>query len=311
MKRAVARGLVWLAGAIACGLLACAQGGPAPGEASDGGGAGPLLWLAEAHEGDGAYFLLGSVHLGDGRMLKLSDTVHAAFEAADELVVEIDLSRVSQREVQELTTRFAALPAPQTLEDVLSEGTWQAFTGYLESRGFAREPLVRMRPWFVSFTIVQLELGRAGYHAELGVDRVFIDEAASRKPIVALETMASQFEVLDSMAPEVQELLLSDTLARADELAATTEALIRAWQGGDEQRLQQLVFQGLDEVPELDAFYERVFFERNRGMTARLLELARDGKTRFVVLGAGHMVGEEGIPALLGRQGFRVQLVER
>jgi uncharacterized protein YbaP (TraB family) len=44
-------------------------------------------------------------------------------------------------------------------------------------------------------------------------------------------------------------------------------------------------------------------------MTARLVELARDGKTRFVVLGAGHMVGSRGIPAQLAEQGFAVEKI--
>ena len=71
------------------------------------------------------------------------------------------------------------------------------------------------------------------------------------------------------------------------------------------------MFEAIDDAPELDVFYERVFFERNRNMVAQLLELAPDGRTRFVVLGAGHMVGEEGVPALLGRRGYRVTSVGR
>jgi uncharacterized protein YbaP (TraB family) len=105
--------------------------------------------------------------------------------------------------------------------------------------------------------------------------------------------------------------LLSDTLSRADALAGETEQLIRAWKQGDEQRLQALVFQALDDTPGLDVFYERVFYQRNHNMVLRLLELAHDGRTRFVVLGAGHMVGDEGIPALLGRRGYRVRAVGR
>ena len=309
MKRAIGRGLAGLAGIFVCGLLGCAQGGAAPAlEASAPRGA-PLLWRAEAPEGGGAFYLLGSVHMGDTRMLELGDTIRRAYEASDELVVEIDLSSVSPSEVQVLVNRFAVLPAPKTLEDVLPEETWQELTSYLESRGVAPDSLARMKPWFVSLTIVQIELTRAGYQEELGVDQLFIGDAAGTKPIVPLETLASQFEVFDSTSRDVQEILLADTLSRVDELAGTTDDLVLAWEEGDEARLEELVFQGLRETPELDGFYERLFFERNRRMVARLLELGQDGKTRFVVLGAGHMLGEEGIPALLARQGYRVELL--
>ena len=44
-------------------------------------------------------------------------------------------------------------------------------------------------------------------------------------------------------------------------------------------------------------------------MAARLVELAGDGQTRFVVLGAGHMVGPKSIPAHLAEQGFAVERI--
>ena len=57
------------------------------------------------------------------------------------------------------------------------------------------------------------------------------------------------------------------------------------------------------------SFYASFFWQRNAAMTARLVELARDGQTRFVVLGAGHMLGAKGIPALLAQRGFVVERV--
>ncbi len=71
-----------------------------------------------------------------------------------------------------------------------------------------------------------------------------------------------------------------------------------------------LVFSPLARFPELEVFYDLVFFQRNERMTARLVEFLGDGKTRLVVLGAGHMVGSRGIPAQLGEQGYRVQRLE-
>lgn len=311
MERAATRRLGWLAGLVAWGLLACAHAGPGASPTGRHGEPGPLLWLAEAPRGDGAFFLLGSVHLGDPRMLDLGETVRAAYDASDELVVEVDLSQVEPTEMAELVVRYARLTPPATVQDVLSEETWLALARYLDSRGLAREAFLPLEPWFVSVSIVQLELGRAGYQPELGVDHLFIDASLDRKPIVALETAASQLQVLDSLSPQVQDLMLNDTLSRVDELAGETEQMIQAWQEGDEQALHELVFGAVEELPELDAFYERVYFERNRTMVAQLAELAQDGRTRFVVLGAGHMLGEEGIPALLGRRGYRVQAVRR
>ena len=64
---------------------------------------------------------------------------------------------------------------------------------------------------------------------------------------------------------------------------------------------------GLADWPELKVFYEKVIFERNERMAERLGVLAQDGRLRFAVIGAGHLVGPRGIPALLHAQGFRIQ----
>ena len=113
MKRAQSRWLGRLAGVFACGLLACAQTAQGPPEPA-GPGPGPLLWRAESPAGDATFFLVGSVHLGDRRMLELGEEIRSAYEASDELVVEVDLSRVDPAELETLTRRYALLPPPTT-----------------------------------------------------------------------------------------------------------------------------------------------------------------------------------------------------
>jgi uncharacterized protein YbaP (TraB family) len=98
-------------------------------------------------------------------------------------------------------------------------------------------------------------------------------------------------------------------LARLDELEDSTRELLEAWSGGDEAGLEAQIFAPLEEVPELEPYFDAMIWKRNIAMTARLVELARDGKTRFVVLGAAHMVGSQGIPAQLAQQGFAVERV--
>jgi uncharacterized protein YbaP (TraB family) len=111
---------------------------------------------------------------------------------------------------------------------------------------------------------------------------------------------------MDRLPASLQELMLRDALARVDHFPEDTRALVAAWQRGDDGRLEELVFGPLAELPELEVFYDLVFFQRNENMAARLAQLGGDGRTRFVVLGAGHMVGEQGVPAILARRGFQV-----
>ena len=165
----------------------------------------------------------------------------------------------------------------------------------------------RLKPWALITVITVMEFQAAGMKDEYGIDRHFISAAAeSRRPIRGLETIQSQLEALDGLSPRVQELMLDDTLARVGE---DPSSLVTAWENGDEDWLTQQMFGPLEENPEFAAFYDAIFFRRNEEMTAQLAELVGDGRRRFVVLGAAHMLGQRGIPALLRARGFRVERV--
>jgi len=294
-------------------LLACAQPGSSPATAHGHATAAapvvsvtPALWRAEGPEGrEGTLYLLGSVHVGRTR-LDFGPEVATAWTRSEELVVEVDLTVIGEDAMTEMTYQYAELAPPLTLRDIVSGETWGQVSAYAALRGLNVADLAGLKPWFAALTIVQIELRLAGYGAEHGVDRYFMDAAGTQKPIVALETLASQLDLLNRLPASLQESMLKDALQRVDGFPEEAAALVDAWGDGDEDKLEALVFEPVGELPELEVFYDLVFTRRNRSMAARLLELGGDGKTRFVVVGAGHLVGDQGVPALLARAGYGV-----
>ena len=82
------------------------------------------------------------------------------------------------------------------------------------------------------------------------------------------------------------------------------DRLVGSWKRGDAAALNKLVIEDeLAKNPEYGELFERMFDDRNHDMTEKILALQREGGTYFVVVGAGHLVGKEGIIALLARQG--------
>ncbi len=297
--------LRWFAALLALWLLACAGSAPDPAASVE---PSPILWRARSPEA-ATFYLLGSVHMGGETAHYFGHEVARAWRGADELVVEVDVSAVRPEELVSLTRHYGTLAPPLSLQDLVSGETWGQLDAYFTMRELEISSFQHLKPWFVSFAVVQIELQRAGFVAENGVDRAFISAAQGKKPIVALETMASQLETMDRLPASLQELMLRDALARIDSFPQDTAELLDAWQRGDESRLEALVFQPLHQYPELGVFYDLVFYRRNHTMTSRLMQLARDGRTRFVVLGAGHMIGDQGIPKLLADAGYEVTRV--
>jgi len=268
----------------------------------------PLFWHARA-PGGGDLYLLGSVHLRAVDAQALAPEIQQAYADSDQLVVEVDLSSVTPADGKASIERYAMLPAQLTLDALISPETRELLARYLESRHLPADQIQRYKPWFVTQLVLVTELWAEGYDAALGVDRAFIDQASGEKSIVGLETIASQFAMLDGVSLDLQALMLKDTLLRIDALEGSTRKLLEAWSDGDEAALERQIFQPLEEVPELEPYYDALIWQRNISMAARLVELAGDGRTRFVVLGAGHMVGAKGIPARLAEQGFVVERI--
>jgi len=259
-------------------------------------------------DGSEAYYLLGSVHVGRGAPPRFPPVVERAFARASALVLEVDpVSQVSLRERERLTQRYAVIPPPASLRDRVSSQVLVALDAYLEEREEPLAPYLGFEPWAL-VELLSDEAKRArGLDPAYGVDRHFAERAAGRMPVEELESAEAQLRTLASLPPEIHELRLLEALRQPAELGARAEALLSAWEHGDDEELERLLFAPLRESPELRVFYERFIFRRNQRMARRLATLAGDGRMRFAVIGVGHLLGPHGVPALLHARGFRIQ----
>lgn len=265
-----------------------------------------FYWQAMGPE-RGELFLVGSVHIGDGRELALPLRVSGDWARSEALVVEADLYGITDLERLEIFHRYGMLPPTQTLRDALEPETWNALTRVLRDLRYPIDAASRMRPWMLAQMLVQLEFAAAGYDSENGVDAWFLRQAAVEgRPVLALETLDEQMAAFGALSPEVEELLLRGMLEQSEVFVETTHEILRAWERGDEARLLELLI-GVRDDPVLAEFHRTVFVERNRRMAARLAALAADGRARFVVIGTGHLIGPENVPELLAARGFRVE----
>jgi uncharacterized protein YbaP (TraB family) len=254
------------------------------------------------------FYLLGSVHVGDPRMRELGREVERAWQRAEELVVEADVSRVDLGELHLMMQRYGGIAAPERLRDRLAPGTWELLQDWLARQNLPADAFDATAPWLVATSIAVLQFRALGFEEELGVDRLFMERAAAeRRPLVELESAEEQFAVFANLPRELQDLMLRDTLERAREAPDEALRLMDAWAHGDDEALEAIALDPLARAPEFAPFYERVLFERNQRMAARLAQLALDGRVRLVVVGAAHMLGSRGIPALLQDRGFEIR----
>ena len=249
--------------------------------------------------------LLGSVHMAFPDVYPLREDLEMAFAQADALVVEVDITGTGAAEIQRLLLDKGMLPAGQTVEHYLSPPVWHSLQAYLDRHALSGDSVVRMKPGLLATTLSALRLAEFGMQVEHGIDRHFLNRAQGAKPVLELESPAEQVALLlDFPDPD---LLMAQTLLQLEDMEAIIAPVYEAWLEGDSTTLYQLLLaQERASHPEFEAIYQRVYDDRNQAMADRLTELLAGEGHYFVVVGAGHLVGEEGIIALLQRTGFTV-----
>jgi uncharacterized protein YbaP (TraB family) len=271
--------------------------------AGTGSAANSFLW--KATKGQGSLYLVGSVHLLSKDYYPLSPALDAAFNDSDLLVEEVDIGEMITAENQLQMLMTGTLPADQSLDRVLSPATLGAVNKRLEALGIPIEPLKRLKPWFLSLMLLGLEWQKAGFDPDLGLDKHFYDLARSgAKTVQGLETVAFQVSFFDGMTMEEQDRLLAETLKELDTEQTAMTALADAWKAGDAPRVERLVLQDLRSEPRV---YQRMLVDRNRDWLPKLEALFARPRRAFVVVGAAHLIGPDGLLAMLRARGYTVE----
>ncbi|BBT67730.1 conjugative transfer protein GumN [Aeromonas caviae] len=254
------------------------------------------------NKGNEQHWLLGSIHAGKPSLYPLPDPVERAWQQSRALVMEVDMTHISQEQWQEMGA-ITRLVDGKTLKDHLPIDLYRRTLIAAGQNGLNESMLAPLRPWFAAITLTQAALERTGFRGEFGVDQHFAKRANDGgKPIVGLETLLEQLGYLASVGDN-QTLMLESTLDELPELEKGFTEVMAAWQNGDQATLINLLKEEMA-PPKLQAWLEQTLLaERNRNWVKKWPSLPNES---FIVVGALHLYGEHGLLALLEQQGWRI-----
>src|SRR3954470_5320670 len=285
--------------AIACAVVLTAVAGLHAQAASKS-----FVWKATSKQG-GTVYLAGSIHLLSDAYYPLSPAFETAFKDSDLLVEEIDLGEMMDTNSQLMLLTRGMLSPTQSLDKMLSPATFAAVNAKVTELGLPMEPLKRFKPWALAITLQGLEWQKAGFDADLGLDKHFFDRAkAQGKQVQGLETLAYQIARFDEMSPELQDRLLAETLKELETTKASFTQMADAWKSGDAASVERVVLQDLKSEPQM---YERLLVERNRNWLPKIEALFSRPRPSLVIVGAAHLVGADGLLQMLRSKGYTVE----
>lgn len=262
-----------------------------------------FIWKVSSRQG--MVYLGGSVHLLTPDYYPLPPAFLTAFAASELLVEELDMAEMLSAQSQMQMLSSGMLPAGQTLDRVVSAGTFQAASKKLVDLGMPPGPMQQFKPWLLALTLQALEWQKAGFNADLGVDKYLYDLAKKEnKPVRGLETLAFQISRFDGLSAELQDRMLAQTLRELESTKKSFSRIADAWKAGDARAIEQIVLQDLKSEP---AMYERMLVERNRLWLPHIEAFLAGGRPVFIVVGAAHLVGKDGLLQMLTAKGFTVE----
>lgn len=283
-------------------------------------------------------YLLGSIHLANSDIYPLSTKIEKAYKEAEYLGVEANI--LDQSAVQSYLAEVGIYKDGTTIKDHVSEETYKKLNNVLEEFGMNPNQFDYLKPWYVTLALSGMNITEGGeLQAVMGVDMYFLTRAMENKDIKEIEGAKFQFDMFNGLSPELQEHQLLELLnglekgtveesednkdtnkeeqekdTNENETIKALKSLLKTWKNGNVEEFEKAL--GADKDDNSDEFtkeYNTVFWkDRDRHMTDTVIKYLKDenDSTYFIVVGAGHLIGENGIINLLTEEGYSLEQVK-
>ena len=261
-----------------------------------------LLWQVEGT--NATIYLFGTIHVGEQSMYPFPEKVTQALKASDNIVLEINLTPENEAKMGQKMLQKAMYTDGSSLKDHISSELYQDTIAYLnEHIPMLANQAKYMKPWFLSIAATMVEIQKAGYDANLGIEKYLQHTAkVQKKKILSLESIDFQLKLL-SQLPN-QEKFLKKTIEELPKTKKLMTQVIKMWKEGDIKGLhKELVAPMKKEMPKV---YKAMLTDRNINMVKGISKFAKTKSSYFVAVGSAHYIGAEGIITLLRKKGYTV-----
>jgi uncharacterized protein YbaP (TraB family) len=261
------------------------------------------LWVIETPSN--RVFLLGSLHVLKSDAYPLAAEIDRAYALSQRLVFETDLEAMMNPAIQSKMMNLGVYPEGQDLFQNISENTRLNVEKKLKELGLSPAHFSRFKPWFLAVSLATLELQRMGFNPLYGIDIHFYNKAkADEKELGYLESAEYQLDLLGKMDARDQRAFLDQTLKDLDVAARLAGDMVAAWQRGDADKLHALLFKSFEAHPNIE---DRILTRRNKDWIPKIEAMLGKPQNTMVIVGAGHLIGPEGIVQLLKQKGYQVK----
>ena len=282
-----------------------------------------LIWRVDSKPGSiYSVYIMGSYHVGKECQIN-SPAFEHAFKDAETVVFEVDsldddqlLAQKSQQYVNKIIRQKGIPSDPSnSLQQVVDPKVYELLKETTAAIDFPLDNFARLKPWVFMFAFTSFQMAQTEYKAKCGLDSMIAELSESEnKATNGLESLDYQLYKFTELFISMDSEEISETLSAIADLDSGDElsnywnrefdSLIDSIDSGDLEVLKSSLDEWCSEDPEE---CESLLYVRNRNWIPKIEQLLDQNKDSLVVVGAGHLIGEENVIQLLKQKGYKVR----
>ena len=257
-------------------------------------------------KGDNHLYLGGTVHVLGEQDYPLPCEYQLAYDQSERVIFETDLSVINSPEFAQKVALQGLYPPGQSIEDKLTPTTLQSLKDYLSSRGLPFQSVAQLKPGMLLSVITLIELQRLNISAK-GVDQFYSNLAtADKKSLGQLETPQQQIELILDLGKNNEEKFIQYLLESMSEFEQSFSEIKQAWRDGELSKLSDA--SETDKIrTDFPRLFNDLFTKRNNAWIPQIETMLENKEVEYVLVGALHLVEQEGLLAQLNEKGFTLQ----
>jgi len=249
-------------------------------------------------------YLGGTVHVLKEQDFPLPDAYQTAYKASDTLVFETDMNAMKKPKAMADMMRAMQYHDDRTLKSVLKPATYAKLEVQAKKLDVDLVTLNGFRPAALMTLMMAIQLHHMGVK-EGGVDAHYFAKAMQDgKSLSGLESVDFQISMLASMGDGEEDAMILSSLDDFSQMETHWDEMIQAWRDGDLPQLEQQFITPMRQYP---VMYQQMLVQRNQAWLPQILAMAKDHKKAFILVGAAHLIGEDGLLQQLKQKGCQTR----
>lgn len=265
-----------------------------------------LLWKISGNGLDKPSYLFGTHHAASDAICDSIAGFQEAFDSCSQLYGEIVFDEMQAMAQQVMA--YIMLPQDSLLDVLLTAEDYKLLDDILKKQmGMGAEQVKGMKPAALSAQLTLPIAMQVFKNNGLPLDMIMQSQAKAKgMPVKGLEDVLFQTQLLFAAPLTEQVTGLSETLRNFDKAKQFNIEMCEAFMKQDLAGLYRSIKD--QEFGFRSGQVEKLVYNRNRNWAGQLKAILPQQPV-FIVVGAGHLPGEQGLIALLRKQGFTVSPV--